>query len=100
MRKKSPTWPQKAPKRSGIIFPGGLRVPLPADHLSWENASKSLGVGDPSRWGEDPRALRPLRGDRRIRGVQAVSVEAESGESSGVHPITIQGLARAFEADA
>ena len=65
MRKMSPTWPQHSPKRRGLIFAGGLRVPLPADHLSWENASKSLGVQDASRRGEDPRALRPLRGDRR-----------------------------------
>ena len=57
MRKMSPTWPQDPPKRSRIIFSGGLRVPLPADHLSWENASKSILVHDLSRWGVDPRAL-------------------------------------------
>ena len=48
-----------------------LCVPLPADHISWENEGESFRVYGLPRWGEDPRALRPLRGDRRIHWTQA-----------------------------
>ena len=35
-----------------------LCVPLPADHISWENEGESFRVCGLPRWGEDPRALR------------------------------------------
>ena len=58
--KKCENWPNMAPRPPQEEVPqkdGGLRVPLPADHLSWENASKSILVHSFPRWGEDPRAL-------------------------------------------
>ena len=75
----------KGSQEEGDYFCGGLRVPLPADHISWEKEGESFRVCDSSRWGEDPRALRPLRGDRRIPfGLRHVPLEAASVESSGV----------------
>ena len=54
----------------------GLRVPLPADHISWEKEGKSiLGQGFP-RWGEDPRALFTRRASRRGRS-EAKGAEAQ-----------------------
>ena len=53
MRKMTPRGSQKELTKSTV----GLRVPLPADHLSWKNAGKSLGVHGSSRVGVDPRAL-------------------------------------------
>ncbi|MEC9172119.1 MAG: hypothetical protein VYC97_05900, partial [SAR324 cluster bacterium] len=71
--------------RTRNIFPDSLRVPLPADHLSLESESKCFRGRDSPRWGVDPRALRPLRGDRRIPfGFRHVLLEAASVESSGV----------------
>ena len=40
--KKCEKWSQEPPKRRGTIFAGSLRVPLPADHLSWENEGMSI----------------------------------------------------------
>jgi len=55
--KNEPNMAPRSPQEEMNYFNGGLRVPLPADHLSWENEGKSILVHDSSRWGVDPRAL-------------------------------------------
>ena len=52
--KNDPTWPQEPPKRRGIIFPGGLREGLSADHLSWENGLRASGFTSPHAGGRTP----------------------------------------------
>ena len=93
--KNAPTWPQDPPKRRGIKkTPAYAMAPLaPIPELKFNNNSvkinkhefKRILVQDFPRWGEDPRALRPLRGDRRIPfGFRHAPLEAASMESSGV----------------
>ena len=48
-------------------FPGGIREPLPADHLSLKKLGRALLALVQSRWGENPRALFLLRASRRGR---------------------------------
>ena len=60
--KNGPTWLQDPPNMTDLIWGGGLRVAL-SGLLNFH--SRSILPFCLTTLGEDPRALRPLRGDRR-----------------------------------